>query len=237
MNVFAIVRWTACFVAVSLSSMAASPVAEAATFSARGNEPGWHVEVGGGRIVFRTMTGETLTVSPAPEPRNVDGSRIYETTAQGQAFSLTVEDKVCADTMSGMPHPKTATVVWRARHFSGCGGDPAELLRGEWQIEKIDGKAVLAGTRPTLTLDAENRAGGNASCNRLMGSYKLTGESLSISQLALPRMLCDQRVMEQEAALVRVLESVSGFGIDTESRLVLASGSQPKIVARRVASP
>lgn len=237
MTVFGISRWIACCFAVSLLCMAASPATQAATFNAHGNEPGWHAEVGDGRIVFRAMTGETLTVSPAPEPRTIDGGRIYETIGQGQAFSLTIEDKVCVDTMSGMPHPKTATVVWGTRRFLGCGGDPVELLHGEWQIEEIDGKAVLTGTHPTLTLNEKNRVSGNASCNRLAGSYQLTGEALSIPQPALTRMLCEQKVMEQEAAFVRTLGSVSGFGIDAARRLVLTSGGRPKIVARRVVSP
>jgi heat shock protein HslJ len=237
MNAFATVRWTTCSFMVLLLNIVAMPVTEAANFSARGNEPGWHVEVGDGGVMFRTQNGETLTVSPAPEPRTVDGARIYETTAQGQAFALTVEDKICVDTMSGMPHPQTAAVVWGARRFSGCGGDPAELLRGEWRIEQIDGKAVLAGTQPTLTLDAQNRVSGNASCNRLVGSYQLTGESLSILQPALTRMLCDQQVTEQEVAFVRALESVGRFDIDAGGRLILIGNGQPKIVARRDTSP
>jgi heat shock protein HslJ len=215
----------------------AVPEALASTFVARGNEPSWQVEVGEDGIAFRTLNGETVSISPAPEPRVADDSRIYETVTGGKTFSLVIHDRICVDPMSGMPYPKTAAVVWGAATFSGCGGDPAELLHGEWRIVEIGGQAVLAGTKPTLTLEAGNRASGNATCNRLVGSYELTGESLTISALSLTRMLCERDLMEQETAIMRAFESVDRFDIDVERRLVLIGGDDRKIIARRELSP
>jgi hypothetical protein len=41
--------------------------------------------------------------------------------------------------MSGMPFPKPVTVVLGEKTFTGCGGEPATLLRGAW-IAIIYGK-------------------------------------------------------------------------------------------------
>ncbi|MCJ7599228.1 MAG: META domain-containing protein [Methyloceanibacter sp.] len=52
--------------------------------------------------------------------------------------------------MSGMTFPKTVAVTHGERKFSGCGGDPTSLLHGEWAIEQIEGKAIVAKSEPTL---------------------------------------------------------------------------------------
>ncbi len=49
-----------------------------------------------------------------------------------------------------MTFPKTVAVTHGERKFSGCGGDPTSLLHGEWAIEQIEGKAIVAKSEPTL---------------------------------------------------------------------------------------
>ena len=215
--------------------LAFAPIAsaDATTFSARGNEPSWHVEIGERGLVFGTLDGGSVTISPVPEVENQDGSRVYEAMAQGRPFSLTIRDEVCVDTMSGMPHPNTAAVRWGDVTYSGCGGEPRELLDGEWQVESVEGRTVLAGSQPVLTFGSDGRVAGNASCNRFTGSYRLTGETLTFSALALTRMACEQALMTQEQAFVRALESISGFGVGPRDSLVLLDGDTPAILAKR----
>ena len=207
--------------------------AETTTFSARGNEPFWHVDIDGHGLKFATLDGGSVTVSPVPEIKSQDGGRVYEATAQGRPFSLTIRDQVCVDTMSGMPHPNTAVVRWGDETYSGCGGEPRELLHGEWQVESVGSKTVLTGSQPVLTFEPDGRVTGNASCNRFTGSYRLTGETLTFSDLALTRMACEAALMTQEQTLVRALESVTGFGIGTQDSLILLSGDTPGILAKR----
>ncbi|MGH6791526.1 MAG: hypothetical protein ACRECF_02155 [Methyloceanibacter sp.] len=132
------------------SSVAATP-----DFTARGNEPFWNIEITDTGITFRTMEGETITVSPKPEPEIVDGFETYGATVDGQPFSLTINGTVCIDTMSGMTFPKTVTVAHGERKFSGCGGNSASLLHGEWVIEQIEGKAIVAKSEPTLVFGTD----------------------------------------------------------------------------------
>ncbi len=205
----------------------------ATNLSARGNEPGWQIEVTDAGITFRTMEGETITVSPKPEPEIVDGVETYRAEVEGQKFSLTIADTVCVDTMSGMTFPKTVTVAHGERKFSGCGGNPASLLHGEWAIEQIEGKAIVAKSEPTLAFGTDGRVYGNGSCNRYFSGYELTGEGLAFSQLGSTKMACEQPLMDQEFVFLQILGAVSRFEFDTEGKcsaqLRWHSRGQPKI--------
>ena len=217
---------------------ASAPVALAAaeTFRARGNEPFWSVEKTAEAIVFRPMEGEPVTVAPTPEPR-IDGkAEIYEATAGGRPFALTIADTVCADTMSGMPLPNTVTVTIGGDTFAGCGGEPVTLLLGEWMIAEIDGKAPVTGSTPTLAFDADGKLNGNGSCNRFFGGYTLSGEGLTIAEVGSSMMACEEPVMAQEMLFLDVLKSVSRFEIGADGALILHDdGGSRTIVARPMA--
>lgn len=224
---------TACCVLALLSPAGIAP-ASAADFSARGNEPGWHVEVDDTSLVFRTMNGEVVTISPVPsEVQSADGARTFRSEAEGRPFVLTIADEICVDTMSGMPHPLSARLSWGTEQYSGCGGDPAALLQGEWVIEEIGGRAVLPQSTPTIAFGDDNRATGHGSCNRFMGNYTLTGEGLTLSSLASTQMMCDGPLMDQEHAIMQALEKASGFDVDSGKRLRLLGGDTPLLVMRK----
>lgn len=216
-----------------LLSLAAISGAAATSFDARGNEPFWHIGISDAGITFQALDGERFTIAPVPEAEVSDGVETYLAEVEGQPFSLTIADELCVDTMSGMPHPKTVAVAWGERDFSGCGGDPASLLHGEWLIEEIAGEALVEQSQPSVAFDPDGGVNGNGSCNRLVGSYALTGEGLSVSGLAATRMACEQSLMDQEHVFVQILEAVSRFEMDPEGRLVLHSGDGQTLLARR----
>ncbi|QMV01787.1 META domain-containing protein [Devosia sp. D6-9] len=196
--------------------------AQAASLTARGNEPSWRVDISDERIAFSMLDGETVTLEPAPAPTVSNGISVYSATTDQGAFALVVADKVCIDTMSGMPHPKTAIVISGERKLVGCGGDPADLLRGEWRVEEIGGKAIIAGSEPSLAFEADGSIHGNGSCNRFFGTFTLTGEGLTVSQVGATMMACDQGLMDQEHRLLQAFETVGRFdvGDDGGVRLV-----------------
>lgn len=214
-------------------SLATASEAAAETFNARGNEPGWHIEITDAGLTFRAMDGEMFTIAPTPQAETANGIETRLAVVDGRPFSLSVANEVCVDTMSGMPYPKTVVVALGERKLSGCGGDPASLLRGEWLVEEIGGMTVVGGSRPTVSFEPDGQANGNGSCNRFFGRYALTGEGLTISGLGLSRMACEQPLMEQENIFVQALGAVRRFDIDSEQRLVLHSGDGRTIVARR----
>lgn len=135
--------------------------------------------------------------------------------------------------MSGMAHPKTVAVKLGEQTYSGCGGDPARLLRGEWLIYEIGGRAIVAKSQPSIDFGPDGKLSGNGSCNRYFGPYALTGEGLKISDLASSRMACDQPLMEQEALLLKSLGETTRFEINAEERLVLHGDNGVSVIASR----
>jgi len=122
-----------------LLASAASVLASAAVdgeFYARGHEPGWGIRKADTGITFSAMDGRIVTVAP-PRP---DGGELYRSTTEAKPFALLIADKVCTDTMSGTPYPKSVNVEIGAEKFAGRGGDPAGLLQREWTVGKIGGK-------------------------------------------------------------------------------------------------
>ncbi len=214
-------------------SLAAIDSGEAASLTARGNEPGWHIEVSDTSITFRAMDGETFTIEPLPRVTTANAVDTYAATVDGRPFTLSLADEVCVDTMSGMPHPKTATVVIGDRKLSGCGGEPAALLHGDWRIEEIGGTAIVAGSAPTLAFEPDGRIHGNGSCNRFMGSFKLSGEGLKFSQTGASMMACEQPLLEQEHNLLQAFEAIRRFEVGPGGQVRLLGDEGGTLVSLR----
>ena len=96
--------------AVLMLSFATASEAASSSFSGRGNEPNWRVEIMDATITFQAMDANAITISPKPEAQASPRTETFLATVEGQAFSLTITDKVCVDTMSGMQYPKTVAV-------------------------------------------------------------------------------------------------------------------------------
>lgn len=185
--------------------------AEAASWTARGNEPGWQVEVSDTAINFSSMDGETFAIEPVPEPVRAEDIEVYSGAAGDKTFTLVAIDKICTDNMSGMPFPKAVVVTIGERALVGCGGDPLSLLVGEWKVEEISGTPVIAESETSIGFDLDGSMHGNASCNRFFGGFSLTGEGLTLSPGGATMMACIGGLMEQEQKFLLALEEVSRF--------------------------
>jgi heat shock protein HslJ len=148
---------------------------------------------------------------------------------------VTIVDRLCVDTMSGMPRPNRVTVLLDGRELNGCGGDPAVLLQGaEWVVEDIAGAGIVDGSRATLNFGADGQLAGSGSCNRYSGSYMLTGEGLSVSsKTAMTMMACVPALMQQESRFMELLSQVRRFRLGADGALILESDTGGTITARR----
>jgi len=110
------------------------------------------------------------------------------------------------------------------------------LTNTYWKLTELNGAAVPAAAKrrePHLVLQPHgNRLTGSGGCNRLMGSYRLTGPSISLDAIASTKMACPEGT-EQEAAFVKTLEQVQGWKIVGE-KLELNDGTGA-VTARFVA--
>ena len=212
---------------------ALSPAQAAETFRAQGNEPFWSLRKTEAAITFETMDGAAVTVAPVPEASEESGSAVYRATVEDQSFALSIADRVCTDTMSGMPFPATVTVALGAESYEGCGGEPASLLAGDWTVTAIDGQAPVADSEPSLSFGEDAQVSGNASCNRFFGGYTLTGEGLSFGEMGTSMMMCGDPVMAQERAMLEILEGTIGFSVADNGLLTLSTADGRTIAAGR----
>jgi heat shock protein HslJ len=196
---------------------------------ARGNEPFWSLEIGATTTTFQTPEGPAISV-PTP---------VVEAIAQGQRYTspsltATILDQPCIDSMSGMPFPTTAQVVVGGQTYQGCGGDPITLLQGgEWQLVAINDKSLVPDSHPTLNFGANGQLSGQAFCNNYAGPYTLTGEGLSIKNLASTRRGCLPPLMDREGEFFSLLEQVQRFEIATDGSLILHTVDGQRLKAQR----
>lgn len=201
---------------------------------ARGNEPFWSVDLSEAAIVLTTPEGETRTGPPVLDTTFDDGAVLFVATGDKGEVAVKVLDRVCTDSMTGMPHPQSVQVWAGGQELQGCGGDPASLLQGaEWTVEEFGGKTPAKDSKITLIFGADGSLSGSSSCNRLATSYKLTGESLAIAQGAGTMMACEPPVMEQESAFLALLPQVNQFSVADDGALLLKLADGRTIRARR----
>ena len=213
----------------------AATAAEAPTFRAQGNEPSWSLTKTADGITFKTLDGKSVTLSPLPAAQKDVGIETYRSAGGAEPFAVTIADKICIDSMSGMPFPSLVTVQAGNTKYAGCGGEPASLLRGDWAVEQIAGKPIVSESHPSLTFGVDGQMSGDASCNRFFGGYALTGEGLTITPGGSSMMMCEQPKMDQEQLLLALLGKIGSFAIEADGSLLLRAGDGRSITARRAA--
>jgi uncharacterized membrane protein len=93
-------------------------------FRARGNEPGWHMEITASeKILFVGDYGNNKYAFDSPEPSVDEQARTTTYKAQDAQHDLSIllEGRPCQDTMSGEPFDTTVTVILDGREYRGCG--------------------------------------------------------------------------------------------------------------------
>lgn len=110
---------------------------------------------------------------------------------------------------------------------------PVTDLSGEWNVEKIDNKAIEitdGSDVPYLAFDVVNsRVFGSLGCNRVSGLlYATDAGVIDLAKLAGTRMMCPDMTVEDN--LLAALGKVSEFGIDKEGKLVLMDQSHRSMV-------
>ncbi|TGD81918.1 META domain-containing protein [Hymenobacter wooponensis] len=121
--------------------------------------------------------------------------------------------------------------------MSAVAPDPAQL-NGRWLITTLNGTAVPAGEPDRaahLIFDsATGRLSGSTSCNRLMGSYTATGNTLTFNQVGSTRMACVGPNVEQQVMTVLNTPGLT-YQLSTDNQLTLLSGTAPVAVLMREA--
>jgi heat shock protein HslJ len=207
-----------------------------APFKAVGHEPGWTLDIGGSRMVLILDSGATRAEMPLPAAVRIDGGRRYEARTDAHAVVVTILDRTCADTMTGMPRPSTVEVSLDGRTLRGCGGDPTSILRGGlWFVEQLRGGPIVEMSRMTMQFGANGRVSGTASCNTYSAGYVLSGEGVTMTMPIASMRTCEAPYMAQEAEFLELLRGVNRFELREDGQLVLHTADGGTIAARRQA--
>ncbi|WP_296808642.1 META domain-containing protein [Thiocapsa sp.] len=205
-----------------------------APFRATGNEPFWSLELTDKRVELNTDMGETRINVALTEQELLEDGRRYRNLIEDGDLVVSIFDRPCVDTMSGMPHPATVEIQLDDRKLAGCGGDPAALLQGpEWVVEDIGGGGIIDRSRVTLNFGADGRLWGRASCNTYQGEYTLTGETLTLALSATTMMACAPALMDQERNVFDLLARIRAFEVDPTGALILKADDGRTLLARR----
>ena len=103
-----------------------TPLPAAEAYRALGQEPGWNLNMGAGRIDYVGDYGETRIRVPRPEPRTTFNGRRYET----GRLVVDVTYARCNDAMSGQGYEHQVTVIADGTTVRGCGG----ARRTDWDV-------------------------------------------------------------------------------------------------------
>ncbi len=191
-------------------------------FRAVGNEPAWQVMVNQTQIeLTQGYSATNSQVFTKPKFKQQDDATYIFAGTKNAAINLKLTQKVCYDPMSGMPHPWQVEVEVDGKKLKSCGGNPANLLIGEWQVEDINQQGIIDSSHVTLNFTADGKVNGSSSCNRYFAEYKLTGESLSFSNAGSTRMACPTALMNQEQRFLKTLGNIKNFSFSPEGALIL----------------
>ncbi|HKP15066.1 MAG TPA: META domain-containing protein [Gemmatimonadaceae bacterium] len=203
-------------------------------FRARGNEPGWSLDVGTREMTLVADYGERRVVASTPAPTTAGDTTRWTTSAQEHEILVTVVDRLCHDGMSGFPFPRTVAVRLDGRELTGCGGESVEVLLGPaWIVRSVDGATVPDASRPTLRFMADGRVVGRAPCNGFGAGYTLRGDELAFSDISATMMACVPAVvMQREQRFLALLAAVRRFERSGDT-LILRTEDGRAIIARR----
>ncbi|MCK9488069.1 MAG: META domain-containing protein [Xanthomonadales bacterium] len=204
------------------------------TYSGFGNEPGWRVDISNDQLAISLDYGHSQISGPLPALQELaDDGRRYQAQIGDHAVQVDIHPGLCVDDMSGMPRPDQMELQVDGRQFSGCAGDPRDLLAdGEWRVLELDGQAINEGQNGSLLFDRDDRVSGRAFCNRFSAGYTLTGEGLTIGPAAATKMACEAEAMALEQRFLALIGQVSRFAID-DGDLILHTATGAALRARR----
>lgn len=100
-------------------------------------------------------------------------------------------------------------------------------LKGtSWRLVTIGGAGLVPGTRITATFE-EGQVHGQA-CNSYGGSYKVSGDKLTVEALFMTEMACQnpEGVMEQERRYVETLGMAQTFKLSGGQLQIFVSGGE-----------
>ena len=201
--------------------------------SARGNEPGWHIDISKESIELTSDYGQTVTQATRIGTGTSGATTHFRGTGENGPILASFSRRTCRDSATGMPHPHAVRVQFEGGTLSGCGGEPLDLLvEHDWLVTRLGDAPVPDNGRDgekieiTMRFDGEGRVSGRAACNQYSAEFELGGEGLSLGRAATTKMACAEPRMMLEGRFLALLSQVRRFDIgpDGELQLITPAG-------------
>lgn len=205
-------------------------------FRGLGTEPFWSLTIGDERLSFEHFAVFTAEAART-EAQYSGGATVFisQSENEGQhAFIVLIQDGLCSDGMSDTPYPRSVRVFVDGYAFSGCGGDPQEVLQGEdWTVTELMGDTVPDSAGINFAFDGMGGMSGTGGCNRFNASYVLD-DGFGVGPIASTRRACiNPGISRLENQLFTALGTVISLEVSEDGALTLYSEFGPVLTARR----
>ena len=123
--------------------------------------------------------------------------------------------------------------------FSGCtsGGTSIDLTGTSWKLVSYGpvGKQTpaAAGIQTSLDFGKDGRVSGNMGCNSFGGNYEVRGGNIIFSQIVSTMMACQGPQMDQEGAVLKVMNGTARFQLAGNTLTIYASSGDNAITLSR----
>lgn len=114
--------------------------------------------------------------------------------------------------------------------ITGCNlpplNSPANSLAGTtWELERLGIQPAVPERKVTLMFQTDNQVGGEAGCNSYGAKYSLSGDKITISEIASTMMACmEPEIMKQEQQFLTSLEQATNYKQE-DNHLVLLNAA------------
>lgn len=107
------------------------------------------------------------------------------------------------------------------------GAGSNQLSGTTWKLISYANNKPLAGKDMTASFDSKEIRG-SASCNSYFGTYRISGDQISIGDLGWTEMACmdPEGIMEQEQTIMKLLFESSSYSIQGDSLQITTSAGE-----------
>ncbi|MFV0644714.1 MAG: META domain-containing protein [Sphingomonadaceae bacterium] len=107
------------------------------------------------------------------------------------------------------------------------------LVGDPWRVEYINGAGVIDNSNTTLQFAQGGRLSGSTGCNNYTGTYKVDGNALEISPLAVTERACAPAIGDQQNRFLSFMSNVHSYKVHDDGSLGLFTNDGRSLVATR----
>ena len=113
--------------------------------------------------------------------------------------------------------------------LAACSSSGSSLTGKVWMLTELNGAPLVAGSGISAQFTSDGKVSGSAGCNQYNGTYTVSGSSITFpTPIATTMMMCDQSLMDQEAAYLKALGEAKTYKVKGD-QLTLADANNTSL--------